>query len=378
MVVVADPNNAIAESDKTDNSASFRVYTIGVITHGGMQPKSWTYGGPPWERQMAAGLSAQGYDAVIPVNWVGVSNTPGAASKVAPRVVPMIEQVASQFPAGSPVDLHLIGHSEGAVVNSLVVKELNAQGWPANLQAGYLKVTMLDPHAANSSIRGPQYSVSDNQFGLGIIAQDMINSYQSRAKDPLPVVTPNVQDAEVFFQHTPANKAETNSGIYNLWGQVPVKGSAIYFNLTAKGLSHSGTFGVQNWYLDNVVPTLGGGETTITQIALTGHETATTPSATAPGRTAVTYNGQAAAGCDGAALRGAVHRASGGPGGNHPGRSGRLMVDHHACLAPGRFRVIASSNVPGSAATTPDGRSFFLRPTAWLGPLALPAAGTTS
>ena len=34
-----------------------RTHVIGVITHGGVQPKKWA-AGPPWERKMAAQLTA--------------------------------------------------------------------------------------------------------------------------------------------------------------------------------------------------------------------------------------------------------------------------------------------------------------------------------
>ena len=73
---------------------------------------------------------------MIPVNWVGVSNTPGSALQVAPRVATMIQQQASQFPANSVVDLDFIGHSEGAVVNSQALIRLNQDGLPANLMPG--------------------------------------------------------------------------------------------------------------------------------------------------------------------------------------------------------------------------------------------------
>src|SRR6185437_4126034 len=202
-----------------------RTHVIAVITHGGKQPKSWAKGGPPWERRMASQLLADGYDSVIPYNWVEVSSTPGSAVKQGPRVAALVAQAAAQYPANEPVDVHFIGHSEGAVVNSQAILWLNKNGWPANAQAGYLKVTMLDPHAANNNITAPQYSVSNGL--LGAIAKEEINAYQSKAKDPLPVVTPNVQDAEVFYQHTPVRQTfGSNDGIYNLWGQVPVQGAA--------------------------------------------------------------------------------------------------------------------------------------------------------
>ena len=376
VVVTANSNNAIQESSTTNNVASFRVYSIAVITHGGLQPKSWTRFGPPWEQTMAKALQAQGFDAVIPVDWVGVSGIAGSAAKVAPRVVPMIVDTAAEFPAGSPVDLQLIGHSEGAVVNSQVVKELNARGWPAGLGSGYLKVTMLDPHAANNGIPGPQFSVSSDQYGLGTVASELITNYQSQAKDPLPIVTPNVQDAEVFFQHTSAKQAQTNSGVYNLWGQVPVKGNATYFNLTAPGVSHAGKFDIPDWYLLNVVPTLGTGESTIQNISLTGHETTEATYPNAPNRTAVTYSGHAA---PDSTVRLLIARAS----------QSRVTIDATTTAGPdgswsittsplanGHFRVIVSSDVPASDGTSALGHPYYIRPTNWIGPLTLPTPPT--
>jgi hypothetical protein len=67
-----------------------------------------------------------------------------------------------------------------------------------------------------------------------------------------------VNDAEVFYQHTLASHSHgVNSGIYNLWGEVPVKGPAHYYNLTAAGATHAGETGVSQWYADFVAPTLG-------------------------------------------------------------------------------------------------------------------------
>src|SRR5262249_9515030 len=97
---------------------------------------------------------------------------------------------------------------------------------------------------------------------LGWLAKGLIDSYQSRAKDPRPVVSPAVDEAEVFYQHTPASRASaSNGGIYNLWGQVPVPGPGPvhYFNLTAAGATHGGKTGVAAWYQRNIVPRLGDG-----------------------------------------------------------------------------------------------------------------------
>ncbi len=160
VVVVADPKNNIVESNEANNIASFRVYTLGVISHGGLQPKSWYKTGPPWERKMADEMLADGYDNVIPFNWASISNMPGSAAKAAPRLEQLILQAARQFPANSVVDLHFIGHSEGAVVNSQALIRLDQDGLPPNLQDGFIQMTMLDPHAAEEQRREKARSIA--------------------------------------------------------------------------------------------------------------------------------------------------------------------------------------------------------------------------
>ena len=117
----------------------------------------------------------------------------------------MVLDAASQFPASDPVDLHFIGHSEGAVVNSLAILRLNGTSWPRSCEAGYLKVTMLDPHAANNGVAGQQYSVSNGL--LGWIAKMSIDATSRGPRTRAVVVPDNVDDAEVFYQHTPVSEA---------------------------------------------------------------------------------------------------------------------------------------------------------------------------
>ena len=85
VVVVADPAHALSGVTEGQSTASFRTYTIGVVTHGGIQPHSWRRG-VPWELRMANSLRADGYDAVIAFNWVPQSGHPGAAAKQGPRL----------------------------------------------------------------------------------------------------------------------------------------------------------------------------------------------------------------------------------------------------------------------------------------------------
>src|SRR5207248_8583563 len=139
VLVVADPAHATSGVTGDRNTASFRTHVIGVVTHGGIQPKSWRRG-VPWELRMADSLRGEGYDAVIPFNWVPQSGHPGAAAQQGPRLARMVREVSSRFPANEPVDVHFIGHSEGAVVNSLAIRDLN-QNETEQLRAGYLEET---------------------------------------------------------------------------------------------------------------------------------------------------------------------------------------------------------------------------------------------
>ena len=365
-VVVAAQTPAEQAAGQAPSTASFRKHVVAVITHGGKQPKDWAQKGPPWERRMAAQLLAEGYDAVIPYNWVALSGKAGMAARQAPRVAADVIRAASQFPDNEPVDVHFIGHSEGAVVNSEAILRLNADGWPANAKAGYLKVTMLDPHAANNAFPGKQYSVAGGL--LGTIARSQINAYQSKAKDPLPVVTDNVQDAEVFYQRTPVDQTfGSNGGVYNLWGQVPVKGHAHYYDLTAPGISHAGKFGVQDWYRLNVVPKLGDGGTFVTTAALTGSQVGGETASRNGRREEVSYSGTAAPNT-------VVHLYAGAPGQSTVTPVGRTTTRADGTwdlttrpIAPGRYRMVATTSVP----RTRGERAAYFHPTAWLGILTV-------
>jgi hypothetical protein len=257
VIATADVTKAVAESDESNNAALFRKDTIAVLVHGGVQPKSWKVTGPPWVRTMAEGIKDAGFDRVIAYNWVGDSTHPGSAAKQGPIVARKLVEAASKFPDGDVVDVQFIGHSEGAVVNSVAMRVLNRNGWPDALNRGYLKVTMLDPHSANNDVPGKQYSTKNST--LGKIAKYVIDAYQSKAKDPRVVVPTNVDDAEVYFQRTPvAFTHHTNDGLFNLWGQVPIIGDAHYSDLTGLGISHGGDYSVHDWYQENVVPRLSG------------------------------------------------------------------------------------------------------------------------
>jgi hypothetical protein len=162
VLAVADPAAALASGDPRA-SASFRTFVVGVVTHGGLQD-THANSTPLWELVMAHSLRREGYDAVIPFNWVSRSNHPGAAARQGLRLARMIRQAVGRLPASDPVDLQLIGHSEGAVVNTVALERLSTQT-PPQIRAGYVEDTLLDPHAANNGFSGQQYGVQRGPLG---------------------------------------------------------------------------------------------------------------------------------------------------------------------------------------------------------------------
>ncbi len=262
VLAIADPTGQVPDPNRSNNLASFRKHSIVIVTHGGLQS---TPGDriPAWVNRLDGDLAGQGFDVVFPFNWVGVSKDAGSAAKQGPRLAAQIQDLVSQFPANEPVDLHFIGHSEGTVINSLALQKLE-ENPPTQIAAGYIQETLLDPHAANNGFPRKQYSVK-NSF-MGDIARQLINQYQSKAKDPFASVPAIVDSADVYYQHTyfaQAQGSSRDSQWYNLWGQVPVKGpgTATYTDLTGPGISHSGDFSPVDWYEINIVPTLGNGQT---------------------------------------------------------------------------------------------------------------------
>ena len=363
VLVVANPNSAIP--GQTPPTASFRKFTIGVVAHGGVENPAWK-NGPVWELVMAQSLKQQGYDAVIPFNWVHQSNTPGAAAKQGPRLANVVLKLASQAPPNQPIDLHFIGHSEGTVVNTVAIKRIE-QNAPAPIRQGYLEETLLDPHAANNAFPGKQYSVDGVFSGL---AGMILENYQARAKDPFASVPAGVDRAEVFYQHSPAK----SSAIYNIWGQVPVRGPASYFNLTASGATHSGKTGVMAWYQNNVVPTLGDGAPELRSQTLTGGLEPGAPLG-ADSKTTVQVHQPR---FEGKAGPGSVVRLYGGPAASPTVLVplGKSTVDDQGAwtitsrpLSDGKYRVIAVSSPPRREGLP----RFIMNPTAPFGELVVDA-----
>lgn len=272
VLAVADPGNVVAESNEADNLASFRTFVIGAVAHGlELNP-----GTPAWIGTMAASLRGVGYDVAIPFDWSRFSSLPVpglstlAGQQLAGAIVAAAQQLQPRLSPGDVIDLHLIGHSRGGVVVSqvaLALQALEQAGALPALKAGWLKMTLLDPHPADdprlSGTPGlPPYSVSGGPLGRLFVTG--YNAFVAGAQDPAVVVPGNVDEAEVYYQRTDHRLASSpnESPLVNLaerifipWGDVPVFGApARYSDLT--GIVH-GHYEVHDWYQQHVVPTLG-------------------------------------------------------------------------------------------------------------------------
>jgi hypothetical protein len=249
VIVVGRPTGLLQETDTADNFGVIRKYTIGVISHGGIQGSHINI--PQWEAKIGWKMQDYGYDAVIPFNWTGASHTPGAAAKQGPRLAQKILDTVATLPQNASIDLDYIGHSEGSVVVSQAALWL--QKHPStNLTTGYQRMTLLDPHAANPEAPNNAESVAGGIKGW--LTKRLISWYKGNSRDPIVQIPTNINEADVYYQRTPITVNPVNGGLYNLLGQVPVIGTARYIQLNSPGISHSGGGGVYTWFYFNALP----------------------------------------------------------------------------------------------------------------------------
>jgi hypothetical protein len=269
VVVVANPGGSIPETDQAhdaNNTASFETHVLGVVVHGySFNPFGPT---PAWETGLANTLlTTDNYQlsgGVLAFNWVAMSALPrpgeatAAGNRLAQQVAAEADRLAAQHP-GDVVDVQFIGHSRGCVVISQALEDLAGTSDPA-LAGGYLQMTMLDPHPASDRF-GWYFSFFPNR--LGLLAAVVLVGFQFAADDPQVVVPGNVDEAEVFYEHTPAWNLFPDVGefLINFWGEPPgalINNSGLPIrsqNLTgqpAPGGGHVGHDEVHDWYQVNV------------------------------------------------------------------------------------------------------------------------------
>jgi hypothetical protein len=207
------PNTAlpfvVVVANVDGSSASFETHVLGVIAHGlQFDPSLWLANLPPaWELQMAAALQLyDGYEAVIPFNWIRLCIVPSplavkiASNMLYSQVVAEADLLASEHP-GDVVDINFIGDSRGTVVISQVLQALVGTTDPA-LQGGFMQMTLLDPHPANLDTPfSADFSFPEAKelAAVGII-------FEFLTRDPPVVVPPNVDQVQDFDEQTPAGQ----------------------------------------------------------------------------------------------------------------------------------------------------------------------------
>jgi probable HAF family extracellular repeat protein len=262
---VADPDGVLQGFTIDNSQGYFHQYVIGAVSVG-YKPFEIIPDG--WVKPMADSLQATGYDGVvIPfARWHSGKKDPtkivAAGDKLAALVMDQVDGLAGLKP-NDVIDVHLIGHSRGSVVISEAMTELLADDPLAQLQHGYFKMTLLDPHPANS-----KYGLNaDFDPGtLGSLFQKKYVKFQDAVHDPDVVVPARVNKVEILWEQTPVSELSGYEGYINLWGLDP---SFIQFqgsqtavdklDLTGKpwGNSHVGHTEVHDWYQKYYIP--GGG-----------------------------------------------------------------------------------------------------------------------
>jgi len=245
VFVVADPEGQIEEADERNNSAHFRKYVLGALTHGYSFWGSLTDWNRVWVHDMADALQGLGYSTTR-FNWLARSNDPSpghtqeAGRNMATQVINAANGLVTLWEdSGLPlapedaIDLHMIGHSRGAVVISEayrnVFDSVLSDTVPPQLKRGYVVMTMLDPHPArNRPNTEPSVWCSYdpgvwwNPFTwLGRLKLRAVEWFQARAQDPTPIAHPSVHETVSFFQTTEYSKTPLGSGerTLNLWGE---------------------------------------------------------------------------------------------------------------------------------------------------------------
>jgi hypothetical protein len=224
IIVVADGDGAVAEAAGSVNTAYFRTFSLGVVSHG-LELGS----APAWEAAVASDLKQFSHDdGVIAFRWLKQSrlSQPGqavlAGDKLYTQVVAAADKLAKKH-VGDVVDLQFIAHSRGAVVVARVMQRLVGTTDRA-LEGSFITATLLDPHPANQQTTS-LYSAS--AAGESLIGGSYRSTELAMA-DPQIVIPANVSAIQIYYQHSsfqsPFTAPGTEETAFNLWGQGPADG----------------------------------------------------------------------------------------------------------------------------------------------------------
>jgi hypothetical protein len=231
---------------------------------------------------MTAALEAKGYTETIAYDWASDSLQQVSGKTVLHGAL-MAEQIRQTADAlavlpNDVVDLHLIGHSRGAVVISQAAMSLNTNPGPRELQLGYIRMTLLDPHPARnrgslfagllelgngtgrSTIGGFSFDPGNTLSMSTAVAQ---LQFQAAVNDPRVVIPANVDLAESFYQRLAWNQTSTpfeRELRFNIWGDLPqeivnLSGRPLFATdlISVPGAATIGHTSVQFWYLGTLL-----------------------------------------------------------------------------------------------------------------------------
>ena len=214
---------------------------------------------------------------VVAFNWALTSGFPTspdtvplAASNLFYLVEKDVQRLENGMQPGSVIDLDFIAHSRGATVVSDAMAALDSTTNPA-LIGSFKELTFLDPHPANIFDVNTSYATSGWTGELGYISFGGMLAFTLLANDPDPIIPPNVDQTDIYYQQTPVQTLLQNPDqsfppsffekyLFNLQGDVnditnQSPFPANLYNLTELGIN-VGHSEVWQWYTQDILPFL--------------------------------------------------------------------------------------------------------------------------
>ncbi len=214
VIGVADPEGTLDGFGLDSCDAHFRKVVISAVSVG-FQVPCFSTSEPEWVTTMATSLKQAGYDEVVPFWWTSCIPYPTYDDRASSDLFNRLSLKASGLiPAlgeNDSIDLHLIGHSRGAVVVSGTMELWQELNIP-QAKAGYMKLTLLDPHPATNTY-GLNASISSKPKADGYKA------IQALMNDAPITVAARVNEVEDFWQRTHYYEGlQGKEATVNLWG----------------------------------------------------------------------------------------------------------------------------------------------------------------
>jgi hypothetical protein len=237
VIADADPANELTNAQYDTRTGSFRTYVISAVVPGFQLTQGlinrysrilfdysltelakfeslpteselmdWLFS--TWENGLTDALLAAAYDAsdaVIQLHWNSGAPDPNAVYDAADELVSQITLAAAIIPglqANDVIDVRLIAHSRGTVVSSLAMQSLTSSPQMPQLQHGFFKMTLMDPHPANQKY-GLNADFSPDFDGLVFLAG--YTWFEAQVHDPDVQVPSRVNAVEELYQETPTS-----------------------------------------------------------------------------------------------------------------------------------------------------------------------------